>query len=221
LNNNLDTANNTLDNSKDPNKTSPNSGNINTTARNTINPNATKNSNDKVTSTDPYVITYAQYRKCRDHLREHARKVGQQVIIPQSAIDKVQADADAAKNNKPSSAASKMGGNDTEAANNGGLRPELDSSSQIIANIDIETVQIKLICILVNFIWKNFILKAFDFSIAGVSITDYLPSKLCDAGAKIEIPDLFLLGDKKIPDILSGKKAVEAAKVFLNEPKLG
>jgi len=96
-----------------------------------------------------------------------------------------------------------IGGFDTEAAKTGGLRPELDTNMQIIEPLDLAEMQFSLICILVNFIWKNFILKAFDFKIVGKSIIDFLPKKLCKAG-NIEAPDLILLGGK-IPDLFTQK----------------
>jgi hypothetical protein len=113
-----------------------------------------------------------------------------------------------------------MGGNNTEEAAYGGLRPELGVENQVLEPIDIETLQIKLICILANFIWKKFILKAFDFDVASINIADLLPNRICDPGADIEIPDLPILG-QKIPDLLSGKTALDTIAEVFSDSKSG
>lgn len=86
-----------------------------------------------------------------------------------------------------------VGNFDTEKARRGGLRPELDINMQIIEPLNLGEVQFSLICILVNFIWKNFILKAFGFKIFKKRISDFLPQRLCNPGT-IEAPDLIILG---------------------------
>lgn len=118
------------------------------------------------------------------------------------------AGGDEAGNTTTSNTAGKgatIGRFNTEAAKTGGLRPELDNNMQIVDPIDMVEMQFSLICILVNFIWKNFILKAFDFKIpvAKIKPTDFLPKKLCKAG-NVEAPDLILLGGK-LPDLFTQK----------------
>lgn len=92
-----------------------------------------------------------------------------------------------------SGAGLEIGGFGTDNAKTGGLRPELDTNMQIIEPLDLGEIQYSLICILVNYIWKNFILKAFDFKVLGKRISNFLPQRLCDEGT-IEAPDLILLG---------------------------
>lgn len=98
-----------------------------------------------------------------------------------------------------------IGGFDTEKAKTGGLRPELDTNMRIVEPLDIGEMQYSLICILVNFIWKNFVLKAFGFKILGKKISSLLPKKLCDSGS-VEAPDLILLGGE-IPKLFTQKPA--------------
>jgi len=138
-------------------------------------------------------ITYDQYRQVKADIRDKGIAVGRQGIIQP---DEVQKARDELNTFIP-------GGFGTDLANNGGLRPELDERATIIPAVNVEEVQISLICILVNFIWKNFI--KIIIPLPG------LPDKLCDPGADIEIPGLFILGDPA-SDLLTGKVADQASE---------
>lgn len=140
---------------------------------------------------DPFYITYTQYRACKDSITQTGINIGKQALITPEDIAKAKNDID--NNNFD------IGGFGSAGANQGGLRPELDSQLQIIPPLDIEEVNIRLICIFVNFIWKNFILPAFG----GIGlpppldkIKNLLPQEICNPGADIEIPGLFILGQK-------------------------
>lgn len=139
---------------------------------------------------DPLSITYSQYVLCREALLDEAVRIGQKPITTPLQILNVE-------NTPPY----EMGGYGTEDSRTGGLRPELDKSAQIIEPIDLEELQINLICILINYIWKNFIRKVFPDLIKKA-----LPKELCNPGTKIDIPGLKLLGQKsskeqKTPDL--------------------
>ena len=164
----------------------------------------------KFPDANPLEITYDQYRKVKEDIRNAGRAVGLQGSVSPSEISAARDQAAAAGTN----AGTNLGGFGTDDARFGLLRPELDARSQVIQPLDIEKLQISLICILVNFIWKNFIRVIFK-PIAipppfGPSLADLLPKRLCNPGSNIEIPGLFLLGDNKIPDLLSGKAADKA-----------
>lgn len=146
---------------------------------------------------DSTKITYQQYRKCKDHIRAEAAAIAQQVIITPEAILAQQDCANKALKNQVCDAVLQMGGNATPAAKNGLLRPELDKRAQIIKPIKLQKLQVKLVCILANFIWKNFLLKALDIKIAGAGVRRLLPKTICKPGSKIKIPDLLVLGQKK------------------------
>lgn len=170
--------------------------------------------NRKFPDADPTQITYAQYREAADDIRALANQIAQKALITPDEVAGARDDADKAIQNISSTAAAQMGGFGTEEARTGGLRPELQDRATIIPPLDIPSLQINLICILVNFIWKNFILPVFNAAkipVANVSIGSLLPRLLCDPGADIEIPGLFMLGDDKVPDLLSGKLAEDAA----------
>lgn len=155
----------------------------------------------KFPGSDPTQITYQQYRSCKDNMRDTGLNVARQALVTSDDVAKVRDDAVNIQNLKP-------GGYNTEAANNGGLRPELDRKMRIIEPLDIKDIQIKLICILVDFIWKNFILKAFNFKIVGKKISDFLPQKIskyygpCKNNPDIDVPDLIILGEE-IPDLFT------------------
>jgi hypothetical protein len=152
---------------------------------------------------DSSEITYAQYRECKDDMREAGLSIAEQALVTPDKVKENIDDASKVVTGQGAAAISKLGGFNTEEARTGGLRPELDPDMQIIQPLDIGKLQIDLICIFVNFIWKNFILKVFDFSIAGINIVDeFLPEKLCEPGGDIEAPDIILLG-AKIPDIFT------------------
>lgn len=102
----------------------------------------------------------------------------------------------------------RMGGFNDPGAAQGSLRPELNEDIQIIAPLNIPEIEINLLCILVNALWKIFILnKLKHIPVIGSK----LPKKLCDPGFDFDIPGLFILGDPpdfpvppKIPKNLAG-----------------
>jgi hypothetical protein len=158
---------------------------------------------------DPTRITYEQYRQCRDNIRNRGIEISKQAITTPELVD--QAREDALKDG--SSAGSQLGGFGTEEARTGQLRPELDERATIIQPLNVEEFQIDMICILVNFIWKNFVLPVFKpITIPppfGKSLADFLPEKLCEPGVPMDIPGLFILGDTS-SDLLNGSVAKKA-----------
>lgn len=164
---------------------------------------------------NPLEITYDQYKECKDNLLAMGEEIGKQAIIAPEEVALVKDDAIKANKNESSLVAAQMGGFGTPDAARGNLRPEVQKRGQIIKPLDIKKLQLSLICILVNFIWKNFILKALDkadppgLPSLGSIVRKAVGEKLCDPGGKIKIPDLFILGDK-LPAILKGK----------NQPKI-
>lgn len=179
-----------------------------------VDPAAVAAMNRKFPGENSEEITYDQYKRVKDDLRELGNEIGKKALVTPEQIADERDDADLAQQNKTSNRIAQMGGFDTPEAMNGGLRPELQSVTQIIPPIDIAKIQIDLICVLVNFIWKVFIKSVFK-PIAipppfGPSLADLLPDKLCDPGGDIELPGLFMLGDDKLPDLLSGAAADSA-----------
>lgn len=94
-------------------------------------------------------VTFAQYKKCRDRLREYAEKVALRSAISGADIDDAK--------DQISSGKFTVGGIGTEASTNGGLRPELDERNRLVEPLDMEGVQAELLKMLVNMLWKNFI----------------------------------------------------------------
>lgn len=158
---------------------------------------------------DPTKITYEQYRACRNGVIGKGVSIGDQAVV---SADQVKSARDTLSTGRFA-----PGGYGTKEAENGGLRPENDGQGQIIPPINIEEVQINLICILVNFIWKNFIKKIIVNS-AGIPVGlafKALPDQICDPGADIQIPGLLILGDEP-DDLLSGKVATQAQGLIDN-----
>lgn len=94
----------------------------------------------------------------------------------------------------------------------GSFRPELNDKGQIINPVNVEKMQVDLICILVNYVWKNYIkeiLISLPFPVGPPM--RLLPDKLCDPGFDFEIPGLLLLGEEP-DDLLTGKAAAKAAE---------
>jgi hypothetical protein len=91
-------------------------------------------------------ITYDQYKQCRDNLRNYADQVALKPVITDDDVTKAQNDINKGNYN--------IGGIGTDAASNGGLRPELDERNQLVEPVDMDDLQLKLIKMLVNFIWK-------------------------------------------------------------------
>jgi hypothetical protein len=142
-------------------------------------------------------ITYDQYREVKECLRNLGRQVGNQALVSPD-------DVTAARNK---SDPSKLGGFGTPAAANGGLRPELNLNAYIIPPLNVEQFTIDLVCIFINFVWKNFIKKVFEavqLPPAGPSVASFLPDTLCDAGFNMKIPGLYVLGENP-SDLLIGK----------------
>lgn len=95
---------------------------------------------------NPNEITYEQYRSCKEGLILRGKLLGMEGTVTLEEVDK-------AANSRLDS----MGGWNTPAANNGGLRPELNKKGQIVEPLDLEEFQSNLLCILVNKLWKMFI----------------------------------------------------------------
>jgi hypothetical protein len=152
---------------------------------------------------DPTVITYEQYRQCRDNIRSKGIAIAEQATTTPELV--------AAAGESDSQLGSQLGGFGTQSAAEGGLRPELDPRATIIPPINIEEFQINMICILVNFIWKTFIKPVID----PIDIAGLLPDELCDPGIPIEIPGLFILGNQP-SDLLTGAVA-DGAKEQIKE----
>lgn len=154
----------------------------------------------KFPEADPTQITYAQYREAKDDIRDYGLEVGRQAIV---TPDQVASERDRQNTNQ-------LGGFGTEEARTGALRPELQNNVRIIQPLNVEKFQIDMICILVNFIWKNFIKPIFKpISLPpGVpfapSLADLLPDTLCDPGIPYELPGLFILGND-VPELLKGE----------------
>ena len=79
---------------------------------------------------NPMYITYDEYRKCRGDIMDEARNKLDTTVV---------------------------GGFGTAEANEGGLRPELSQKAQVIKPLDVDSFQVDLIKILMNFLWKTFI----------------------------------------------------------------
>jgi hypothetical protein len=149
---------------------------------------------------NPTKITYDQYRDCKDKMLEKGREVAKQGIIKPEEVQ------DAKENARNMftdiEAAKQTGFFGTPEAREGGLRPDLFTRGQIIEPLDIDQVQNFLICILMDFVWKIFIVKALE-GIPGASRV--LPEKLSPlySGCKgFKVGDLLslgvpLLGEKK------------------------
>jgi hypothetical protein len=151
---------------------------------------------------DPYKITYAQYRECRNAIRAKGEEIGKQALITTDQVEEARA-----KLAVGGAGLYVPGGFNKDGAQNGALRPENDANSYVIPPLNIEKVQIDLICILVNFIWKNFIKTAMKgLPLIGAAVFA-LPDKLCDPGFEGEgFPGLQILGDTP-NDLLSGRTA--------------
>lgn len=157
----------------------------------------------KFPDADPNQITYDQYRQVRGDIRNKGIELGAQPLVTPAEVE-------LARNELNTYVPGRY---NTAEARTGGLRPELDNKAQIIAPVNIEEMQINLICILVNFIWKNFI-KKIIVNAAGIPVGlafKALPDQICDPGSPIAIPGLFILGDP-LDDLLTGAVAQTAAE---------
>ena len=106
---------------------------------------------------DGIFISYDQYRQCKDNIRNYADEIALKTRVTPEEIAAAKLELD--------SGTTKIGGIGTPEAANGGLRPELEPKATIIEPIDIGKFQNYLIRILVNYIWKNFILKVLKAAI--------------------------------------------------------
>jgi hypothetical protein len=149
------------------------------------------------------VITFDQYKSCKEEVRLTGEEIGKQFIVTSQDVQDKRDEVTAGG----LQAQTQLGGFNTPEAKTGGLRPELNRRNFVIPPIDIERLQIDLICILVNFIWKNFLKPLIVNASPPVSWAfKALPDQVCNPGGNIQIPDLFVLGDEP-PDILTGKNA--------------
>lgn len=151
---------------------------------------------------DPYKITYSQYRSCANAIRAKGEEIGKQAIISPAQVEEARA--------KLAVGGPGMyvpGGYDRADTKSGGLRPERNADAYIIPPVNIEKIQIDLICILMNYIWKNYVKKAMKtLPLIGMAIFA-LPDKICDPGFDGEgLPGLYLLGQEQ-DDLLSGRTA--------------
>jgi hypothetical protein len=119
---------------------------------------------------DPNRVTYEQFKQCEENLRNHAESIASNSIIDQN--DVASAREDILRNrNVP------IGGLGTREAENGGLRPELDKRNQIVEPINLDDFQNEMLKVLVNTIWKKFMLPLFKpLPIVGSAMPDELVS---------------------------------------------
>lgn len=112
----------------------------------------------KFPDSDPTQITYAQYKECKENMRKKGEEIGKKATIsPQDVEKALQDQAAAAAGEFAPGNFNQLGGYNTPAAIDGGLRPELNTNAQIIEPLDIDEFQDIMMKVLVNFLWKNFI----------------------------------------------------------------
>ena len=113
----------------------------------------------KFPDNDPTQITYAQYKECKEDLRKKGEEIGKKATITPEQVEKALQDQAAAAAGEAGvgGAFNQLGGYNTPAALDGGLRPEVNKDAQIIEPLDIDEFQDIMIKVLVNFLWKNFI----------------------------------------------------------------
>lgn len=171
---------------------------------------------------DPTEITYDQYRQVKECLRSLGREIGQKVLVDpadvQAARESLGQDGPtkAGKGSIGTPAAASMGGYGTLEASNGQLRPEADLKAYVIPPLDVESFNIDLVCIFINFVWKTFIMRVFSGARIppfGPSLADILPDQICDPGFKMDIPGLWILGERP-PDLLVGALTPEIPTSF-------
>lgn len=163
---------------------------------------------------DPNKITYLQYQVCKTQEREKGRALAEQgMITRKELLEAGPIDREALKFN--------FG---TEKARTGGLRPELEPRGVIFKAIDVQEFQNFLICILVNFIWKNFIKPIIASMLAGMLIAisaglipphealkianNMIPSTICQLPEGFDIPSII---DSGVPVL--GEKAEQFQKI--------
>ncbi len=118
------------------------------------------------------IITYDMYKQCRENIRLYADAQADKNGVTDEEVDAASKD--------PNGLVSLF---NSPAAKDGTLRPDTSIKAQLVEPIDIKKLQISLLKILANFLWQQFVLKAFDVSIAGKSVMSLLPEDL--PGAKL------------------------------------
>lgn len=155
---------------------------------------------------DPRKITYRQYRECKNGILAKGEEIGKQALISPEQVQDARDRLGLGRNLYV------PGGFDVDGLDNGSLRPELNKSAYILPPLNIDRVQVDLICILVNYIWKEYIKELLGkLPIVGAAAIA-LPDKICDAGFEGDaIPGLYLLGMEP-DDLLSGKTAEDSVE---------
>jgi len=108
-------------------------------------------------NTNPTVITYDQYKQCKDNLRNRGENIGNNLFVS-PGID----------NTSDPKAAQNAGGYGTDAAANGGLKPESDPSMQVVEALDIGKFVLRKLEELMNKLWKYFLRPALIAFFLGV-----------------------------------------------------
>lgn len=101
---------------------------------------------------NPLEITYPQYAYCKENQRKKGLALAGQGLVSPEQIQKAQANLDSTQGFDA--------GFNSEAAKNGGFRPEVNPTNQILEPLDMEETQNLLLKILVNFLWQEFIKPA-------------------------------------------------------------
>lgn len=157
---------------------------------------------------DPTVITYKQYKHCKDRILQEGLDVADQMSISPEDIDALRGPAAKALANETSNTVTQMGGFGTAEAADGRLRPEVQKKGMVIKSLKYKKLKAKLLCMLANAIWKKFIRNAFGIKIAKVGVKRLLPKRICNPGKGLDadlIPDPVKL-------IKKGKKAFSKSK---------
>ena len=113
-------------------------------------------------------ITYEQYKKCKDHLREVANQVSDKVLqgLSEESLDK---EISIASSGDKSLLLDLVGPNKTN-------RPEEDPVSDILKPLDVEDFQDLMMRYLMNSLWGDFIKPVVESIIPGVSLPDQIAS---------------------------------------------
>jgi hypothetical protein len=154
---------------------------------------------------DPTILTYQQYKHCKDHILQEGINIGDQLIITPDEIGAFKDDAKKALDNESSRSVTQMGGFGTPENADGRLRPELQTRGQVIKPLKYKKLKAKLLCMLANMIWKKFVRPAFGISVAGVGVQRLLPKRLCNPGKGLDVPDIDKLIKKGAKDFKKTK----------------
>lgn len=140
---------------------------------------------------DPNVITYDQYRNCKENLLEFGKKTAQKVVIDPDEVDKLR---DEMLQDTFKTSAFNIGGLGTVESTDGRLRPELDPNANIIEPMDFNEFQNELLKILANALWSKF-LKPNLVPVLGAAVL-LLPDELIPVSeyAKAILQQLKLVG---------------------------